>query len=361
MGAPYPGGYAGGMYQGIPAAYPTAHLFYPPHQIPPPPSDYGAPGNSSTPATHVPPPGFRAAVENPLLARPQYGNLPIDPAYVAHLEAVQQRFAHEIAAQQHLHNVQPLYPGGPPNVAFPHQQLRHRTHHQQHDPNNNPNIHPHHPHHQHAAQVNAGFGVAVGGAIGPEGGNGAPQAAANNARPWVRQYVFQFELNWSLISKLILLVILLGQEASSQRVYVLSSAAVVIYLWQTGRLHRLRHLAGTLLPTPTRLFDVVAPPVVRAPADADGEGHGPPSPETSASQQVERRAASRVAVMLSYTYSFCYGFICSLLPSWEPTQLPKIGDLLYPQRGDENEDRTREPSGGVAADPGDNIDPNHDD
>jgi hypothetical protein len=139
-------------------------------------------------------------------------------------------------------------------------------------------------------------------------------APGNGNGPWVRQYVFQFELNWSLISKLILLVVLLGQEGSSQRLYVLGGSAVLIYLWQTGRLGVMRRFANNILPNPTQMFELIVPAMARS--------EGPQ----------QERLISRTAVALSHVYSFIYGFLCSLLPSWEPVQLPRVDDILNADR-----------------------------
>jgi Ubiquitin family len=225
-----------------------------------------------------------------------YGNVgAIDPVYLAHLEAMQQRFAQELAAHHH-------------------QQMYH-----QHQVYNTPHFQPQ-PGPEGNVGLGAGAGVAGGmvqghAAVAPVNGPQNAGALGNNINgPWVRQYVFQFELNWSLISKLILLVVLLGQEGSSQRLYVLGGSAVLIYLWQTGRLGVIRRLANIVLPDPAQLFELVLP--ARAPSD---------------NEQRELRV-NRTAIAFSHVYSFLYGFVCSLLPSWEPMQLPRMDAILNENR-----------------------------
>jgi Ubiquitin family len=232
-----------------------------------------------------------------------YGNVgAIDPTYLAHLEAMQQRFAQEMAAHHHQH-----------------------MYHQQQQANIAPHFHPQ-PGPEGNVHLGAGAGL-VGGmghghaVVAPVNGPQNAGALGNNINgPWVRQYVFQFELNWSLISKLILLVVLLGQEGSSQRLYALGSSAVLIYLWQTGRLGVIRRLANIVLPDPAHLFELVVP--ARAPAD---------------SEQREPRI-NRTVIAFSHVYSFLYGFVCSLLPSWEPMQLPRMDAILNENRNMGNVD-----------------------
>jgi Ubiquitin family len=330
-------------YYATPGGY-----FDPTRQIPLPPSDHGAPPAPPNPSPpYIAPPMYPGSANYPGMP-PQYGNFTVDSAYVAHLEAMQQRFAQEIAQHQFARNPEILFPQAPANRGPPMPQPEHNHHPNQHPYDRHP--HPHHPQqplpyfpqphlgpNQQQDPVGARFefefqGRAgdVRGEAGDAGANGDRRAAGQNARPWARQYVFQIELNWALISKLILLVVLLGQEASSQRVSVLFGAAVVIYLWQTGRVGLLHRLAARLLPTPTQLFAIVAPPVTPAsPAEDAGQGVTDNSVSSANPREhVERRVISRIAVLLSYAYSFLYGFVCSLLPSWEPVELPSMSDLL---------------------------------
>lgn len=161
--------------------------------------------------------------------------------------------------------------------------------------------HHHHPPHEHHAR--------------------APQAPINR-QPRVRQFVFHFELNWGLISKLIFLVFLLGQEGSPSRVYTLAGAAVLIYLWQTGRLGFLRRVTSLVLPSPIQLFAMMFP------------GAGANSTDQQASPPPRY---GKFVVIMSYVYSFFYGFVCSLLPAWRPDPLPNMHDMLNAQEPREAE------------------------
>jgi hypothetical protein len=293
---PY-GFYAGPAYP-MAAGYPQpmhpylGNVYYPHLQTPLLPDEQLARG---FPASPFMVPGAIPMADDRQQFHAPYGNVgAVDPAYVAHLEAMQQRFAQELAAHHHQH----LYRNQQEQNAFPFQ-------------------------HQAPLEGHAGLGLGgglPGGVNQDQAGvaaiNGHLNAGApgNGNGPWVRQYVFQFELNWSLISKLILLVVLLGQEGSSQRLYVLGGSAVLIYLWQTGRLGVMRRFANNILPNPTQMFELIVPAMARS--------EGPQ----------QERLISRTAVALSHVYSFIYGFLCSLLPSWEPVQLPRVDDILNADR-----------------------------
>lgn len=166
------------------------------------------------------------------------------------------------------------------------------------------------------------------GAQGREGGlQFAPAARAPDAPPaqvgaadaggggganvWRRHFVFQFNLNWALLAKLAFFVVLLAQDASRSRTNMLLVFAVVIYLWQTGHLGFLRRLMNVVLPSPNQLFEMVSSMA----ASADGAENA----------EVPRSFVIRQsAVLTSYLYSFGYGFVCSLLPSWDPEPLPPL-------------------------------------
>ncbi|CDF35239.1 unnamed protein product [Chondrus crispus] len=170
-------------------------------------------------------------------------------------------------------------------------------------------------------------------------GNGAEEGMHQNLNPQenhgiehdgarVRRYVFHFEVNWTLILKLIFVVYLLGQEGTPRRVYILLSLALVIYLWQTNRLGFLGRIAGIALPNPVQLFEAFFPRV-----------QGPNEEGTQASQSDQDpnaqspRGSSRFgrgAVVLCFIYSFFYGFVGSLLPAWRPPALPRVEELLHP-------------------------------
>lgn len=177
------------------------------------------------------------------------------------------------------------------------------------------------------AQNGVGFGFGGVGANGvPEGGaHLRPNVQGGEGAPRVRQFVFQFEINWSLISKLIFLVFLLGQEGSPRRVYTLMIVAVLIYLWQTNWLGFVRRLAGGAVPDPTQLFEILFPQEDRQQEGTDG----------GANDQGERRRVQsrlpnrfgRVALFVSFLYSFIYGFFCSLLPGWRPRPLPRLEEV----------------------------------
>lgn len=137
-----------------------------------------------------------------------------------------------------------------------------------------------------------------------------PDAGNGEGNVWRRHFVFQFDLNWALLAKLAFFVILLAQDASRQRTNMLLVFAIVIYLWQTGHLGFLRRLMNVVLPSPNQLFEIVSSMA----SSADGaEGEIPRS-------FVIRQSA----VLTSYLYSFGYGFVCSLLPSWNPEPLPQL-------------------------------------
>lgn len=156
-----------------------------------------------------------------------------------------------------------------------------------------------------------------------------PNQAIGEGAPRVRRFVFQFEINWSLISKLIFVVYLLGQEGSPRRVYTLMTIALAIYLWQTNRLGFLRRIAGVALPNPVQLFESLFPR--EDPSDVGDAGPSDAQQAPAVSRPRVRNRFGRVAVILCFVYSFFYGFVSSLLPAWRPQPLPRMDELLNPQ------------------------------
>lgn len=143
-----------------------------------------------------------------------------------------------------------------------------------------------------AANAGAAGGVGVPAGAGAAPAAAAPAPGADGAPVIRRQFVFQMDLHWGLLLKLGLFVFVLAQEGSPRRTKILGAVAVFVYLWQTGHLGFVRRLLGVLLPAPATLFT---------------------NPEQA-----------RGAAMASYVYSFFYGLVCSLLPSWTPQPLPTI-------------------------------------
>lgn len=167
-----------------------------------------------------------------------------------------------------------------------------------------------------------------------------PNQAMGEGAPRVRRFVFQFEINWSLISKLIFVVYLLGQEGSPRRVYTLMGIALAIYLWQTNRLGFLRRIAGAALPNPVQLFESLFP----RENPSDGGDTGPSDAQQAPTVPRPRvpNRFGRVAVLLCFVYSFFYGFVSSLLPAWRPQPLPRMDELLNPQPNENANNQSRE-------------------
>eukprot|EP00178_Gracilaria_changii_P005469 TRINITY_DN1901_c0_g1_i1.p1 TRINITY_DN1901_c0_g1~~TRINITY_DN1901_c0_g1_i1.p1 ORF type:complete len:474 (-),score=72.83 TRINITY_DN1901_c0_g1_i1:1611-3032(-) len=158
--------------------------------------------------------------------------------------------------------------------------------------------------------------------------NGVRNAVNAPNQPHVRQFVFQIEINWALMAKLFFLVYLLGHEGNSSRLYTLIVFALGIYLWQTGHLGWLRRLLNTALPSPGRLIENLFPQQPQQPAAEQDASGG--------SQLARQNPYGYPAVVLSFVYSFLYGFVCSLLPAWHPQPLPRIDQIVRnPERPQE--------------------------
>lgn len=205
------------------------------------------------------------------------GEPPATPqATAAELEAVRAAVAaYDESAQRHRAAIRgPAVPGGPPA-------------------GNVPNVAPF----PLPPQAQAWRAQAPAQAQVPAGGAPVQQV-------WRQHLVFQFDLHWGLLLKLALFVFILAQEGSPRRTKMLGALAVFVYFWQTGHLGFVRRLMAVLLPSPTQLFSYLAPST-------------PPTNNANSTR--------RLAVAMSYVYSFCYGFVCSLLPSWNPEPIPVAG------------------------------------
>ncbi len=145
--------------------------------------------------------------------------------------------------------------------------------------------------------------------------NGAPMfpgpGAPRQGQVVRRAMVFQFDLHWGLLLKLGVFVFILAQEGSPRRTKLLAAVALMVYLWHTGHLGFVRRLLGVLLPSPAQLFTYLSES-----SQNDGD-----VTQTEGIRTVS--TTYRLMVFLSYVYSFLYGFVCSLLPSWDPEPLPQ--------------------------------------
>lgn len=295
-----------------PLQYPPNPAPFPPnHNLPPNYNPYFAPLHMHPPPypfPHPPPPSD---------APPHPPNLAADPnpqdhdlaerilAYIdqARLETPNEQFRRNLLAIRlrldtalaALHGLPPPYPFIPPNQTPVHQ----RDPIPDQPPNPNPNPQPNQPQ-QNPLPANAmGFDFRV---------------HRQNA-PRIRHFVFHFELNWSLIAKLALVVYFLTQEGHTTRVYFLVITAVTVYLWRLGHLRFLRTIFSTALPSPSRFVNMLFP--ARAP----------------------RFAMARVA--LTFAYSFVYGFFFSLLPAWNPERMPDVIRLAEPEENNPTDQATR--------------------
>lgn len=193
--------------------------------------------------------------------------------------------------------------------------------------------------------------------------------------PRVRQFVFRLQLNWVLLLKLFVFVYVLGQDASRRRMYALILLAVSIYMWQMGYLRFVRRFVETALPNPRLLMEQLFPAARRPPpaqntqqqpnraaAGAFDDAHQPADqpqhqrvgqqPPRQQEQQQDGHPQQqqdqgetpahqphrfgRIAVVLSFLYSFVYGFVCSLVPAWNPEPHARLDDLI-PRHGNAQE------------------------
>lgn len=160
----------------------------------------------------------------------------------------------------------------------------------------------------HQQQIGGGVAWVNGPQMfGVAGADGARQGQ----QVWRRAMVFQFDLHWGLLLKLGVFVFILAQEGSPRRTKMLLAVALMAYLWHTGHLGFVRRLLGVLLPSPVQLFSYLSASSQREMGARGRESARPVS------------ASWRIMVFLSYVYSFLYGFVCSLLPSWNPEPLPQ--------------------------------------
>lgn len=145
--------------------------------------------------------------------------------------------------------------------------------------------------------------------------------------------------------KLILFVYILGQDAGKQRMYLLMGLAVVIYMWKMGYLRFVRRAVEAALPDPRTLIDRLFPAgggadpqaanVAQPTERRDGENQPPQQQENGRGQH----RLGRIAVFLSFIYSFVYGFICSLLPAWNPEPHARLDELMPQPDANQNGDQ----------------------
>jgi len=107
------------------------------------------------------------------------------------------------------------------------------------------------------------------------------------------QPIFAFQINFSLLIKLAFLVLILSQGAGMSKLILFTVAALVIYLYQTGRLPRF----GANPPEPVR-------------PDAP---HGAPTPVVDANNNVRPRNG-----LVEEVKDIIFPFVYSLFPGWQP-------------------------------------------
>jgi len=223
---------------------------------------------------------------------------------------------------------------------------------------------------------------AVGAGAAPAAPAAAPAAAVDPAPniaplPNLNQVFgvqLRLEINWGLIMKLAFFVFLLGQEGPAWRTALLGIIALLIYLWQVGRMEFLQRSLARYIPNAgaalqqirdTQLQRLIQMRTANANANANANAEAnaetqrrnnpvgaasnstqnptvaPASAESSTASVPSTTPANQlpqniVQVSSSFIFAFVYGFVCSLVPSWRP------GDLFQPNRenvgGDENDD-----------------------
>jgi hypothetical protein len=150
-----------------------------------------------------------------------------------------------------------------------------------------------------------GYNPYFPGPQGPPGGPGIPHHAQHqqpippNAQP--PRPPAEGGQNMSLLVKLAILVFILGQGGSQERLFLLAIGAVIVFLFQTGR-----------IPVP-RIRVAQAPPPNNADANnAAGDDNEP--------QQVPQHPAQQQAGLLAELGMVVSSFVLSLLPTWQPQQ-----------------------------------------
>ncbi|KAA8490795.1 hypothetical protein FVE85_1242 [Porphyridium purpureum] len=152
-----------------------------------------------------------------------------------------------------------------------------------------------------------------------------------------RPMVLRFEINWALILKLAFVVFLIGQEGPPWKIFLMSFVAVMIYMWQIGRLAPLQRFVEQNFPNPARLFPVL--PDGDLPQENQGQhGHEQQFPANAREDRGDALRAGQATPSAGsqvgppnrpslYFLSFFYGLICSLVPSWRP---PRAAEALRP-------------------------------
>lgn len=144
--------------------------------------------------------------------------------------------------------------------------------------------------------------------------------------PRIRHFFFQFQFNWALLLKLAVFVYILGYDATPQRMYIMVATALASYMWVMGHFRFLRRIVGAALPNPRQLIEDMFPPT---PQESDATPQDGSSATTGRQVRAPHRFG-RIAVILSFMYSFVYGFICSLLPAWNPEPHARLDELMVP-------------------------------
>mmetsp|Transcript_1882 Transcript_1882/g.3351 ORF Transcript_1882/g.3351 Transcript_1882/m.3351 type:complete len:454 (-) Transcript_1882:140-1501(-) len=129
------------------------------------------------------------------------------------------------------------------------------------------------------------------------------------------------EMNWSLILKLTFLVFLLGQEGSFSRILALVVCAVLFYLYQVGRLSFVERIA-------VRLVDFQRERAQRSAQQRQQQGE-----EGEQQGRAAVDGGQRVRYFVFEFVSFCYGLMCSLVPSWRPQQMVALEALRNGENG----------------------------
>eukprot|EP00899_Mesostigma_viride_P012017 jgi/Mesvir1/20816/Mv07916-RA.2 len=159
------------------------------------------------------------------------------------------------------------------------------------------------------APARPGLGGLLGGqpqapAQGPQPG-GVNGAAARGARRPLPERVLAF-VNLKLIMKLVVLVFIMSQDGSRQKVLFWCLAAFLIYLYQIGALTPLRRWLMVLNNNPAMRVVPGGPGAAGANNDAAG-ANNPPGPRTLGGMIMGALWELQVLIL---------GFFTSLLPGW---------------------------------------------